>query len=363
MKEKIVGETNELVAALIAAIAAAELEKEQRRMKDMQWAKKNKRQYSSGLSSKRKEGLIMSNTSKAIQRILDNFDHRMKEIKSDVNDINIVNAGVTNYGKSSLFNSLLGKNKFAVEDVRTTITADKGEYMPGVNLIDTPGLEARTSDDETASTQYKNADLILFVHAANTGELHKNEMDWLGKIRSLFADDSVFWKRLCIVLTKAEDNDPVEIKNKICEDIKTTYQADNIRIFVVSNEKYLQGIQKGKSGLVARSGINELKKYIDENVETWRAEKEEIKAKRIEKLAEETIVKLVELKEQVKGRIYEKKQQNHNRINQVKNSFSPIYDELRSRESSISSLSNQLSSKESEISNLEWSHNNDKSRY
>ena len=49
------------------------------------------------------------------------FQEKIAEIDADAHKVNIINAGVMNHGKSSLFNSLLGKNVFPEEDIRTTV--------------------------------------------------------------------------------------------------------------------------------------------------------------------------------------------------------------------------------------------------
>ena len=48
------------------------------------------------------------------------FQKKIAEIDADAQKVNIINAGVMNHGKSSLFNSLLNENVFPEEDVRTT---------------------------------------------------------------------------------------------------------------------------------------------------------------------------------------------------------------------------------------------------
>ena len=148
-----------------------------------------------------------------IQEILDRTQKRIDEIGLMKDKVYIVNAGTTNNGKSSTFNSLLmlegkrelGQNVFKVQDVRTTVENQEAEYHNGVYLMDTPGLEAAESDEEIAQKAYQNASLIVFVHAMKKGELHENELKWIQKIESLLTP-SYFSKHFCLVLTHREDD-------------------------------------------------------------------------------------------------------------------------------------------------------------
>lgn len=70
------------------------------------------------------------------------FQKKIAEIDADSKNINIINAGIMNHGKSSLFNSLMDKEIFAAQDVRTTVVNQNAQWFDKVYLIDTPGLEA-----------------------------------------------------------------------------------------------------------------------------------------------------------------------------------------------------------------------------
>ena len=76
----------------------------------------------------------------SIQEILDRTQKRIDEISQMNDKVYIVNAGTTNNGKSSTFNSLLmlegkcepGQNVFKVQDGRTTVENQEVEYRKGV---------------------------------------------------------------------------------------------------------------------------------------------------------------------------------------------------------------------------------------
>lgn len=120
------------------------------------------------------------------------FQKKIAEIDADSKNINIINAGIMNHGKSSLFNSLMDKEIFAAQDVRTTVVNQNAQWFDKVYLIDTPGLEAEKKDDTAAYDAYRRANMIIFVHNVKVGELHEKELAAINKIKSLFNDDDFF---------------------------------------------------------------------------------------------------------------------------------------------------------------------------
>lgn len=97
------------------------------------------------------------------------------------NGFNIVLAGDTNVGKSSIFNRLLGSSRAIVSDIpgttRDVVSAqlDIDGYL--VNLLDTAGI--RESNDiiekigiEKTHYEIKNADLVLRVYTPNSEKIN-----------------------------------------------------------------------------------------------------------------------------------------------------------------------------------------------
>ena len=113
------------------------------------------------------------------------FQQKIKEITADCQTINIINAGIMNHGKSSLFNSLIEKEVFGVGDVRVTEKIQREQWLGNAFLIDTPGLEAEESDDTVAYEAYRRANMIIFVHTIKVGELHEKELNAINKIKAL----------------------------------------------------------------------------------------------------------------------------------------------------------------------------------
>ena len=91
-----------------------------------------------------------------------------------------------------MFNSLLDKDAFKTEDIRTTVTCDEAPYRDNVVFVDTPGIGASAADDATALEAYKKANLILFVHNPSVGELHELEVDQIKNLIKLFPENADF---------------------------------------------------------------------------------------------------------------------------------------------------------------------------
>ena len=221
----------------------------------------------------------------SVQEILDCTQKRLDEISQMKDKVYIVNAGTTNNGKSSTFNSLLmlegkckpGQNVFKVQDVRTTVKNQEAEYHDGVYLIDTPGLEATTSDEEIAQKAYQNASLIVFVHAIKKGELHENELKWIQKIEALLTP-SYFSKHFCLALTHREDdlNDEKKelscIQETIANQLENYCQLTAIPMFCISNSLFEKGMKNEKEVLKKASQVAELKTFINGKLSAYQTE-------------------------------------------------------------------------------------------
>ena len=235
------------------------------------------------------------------------FQEKIAEIDADAKKVNIINAGVMNHGKSSLFNSLLDKNIFPEEDIRTTVTTQTEPWGENVFLIDTPGLSAEIADDAVAYEAYRRANVILFVHRIDTGELHKNGLDGLNKIKALFPDEKFFAEHFCLVLTSIDDRSDKNELQMICDktlaDIKKFCGLSGFKVFFVSNSYYKQGVEEQENFFIEESGIPELRQYLRQNFSKWRNENKIFRAARIAREKEDFISQLNREKRNVQSRI------------------------------------------------------------
>lgn len=241
------------------------------------------------------------------------FQEKIAEINADAQKVNIINAGVMNHGKSSLFNSLLDKDVFPEEDIRTTVKIQVEQWGDNVYLIDTPGLSAEVIDDAVAYEAYHRANVIVFVHRVDTGELHKEGLEGLKKIKQLFPDEKFFTDHLCLVLTSIDEQSAREnldtIRDKALDDIKNFCGLSGFKIFSVSNTRYKKGVAENKDALVRRSGIPELREYLRQNFSKWRGENKTLRAARITRAKEDFIYQLNQERENIQSRIQSKTEQ------------------------------------------------------
>ncbi|HIX84758.1 MAG TPA: 50S ribosome-binding GTPase [Candidatus Megamonas gallistercoris] len=233
---------------------------------------------------------------------VEGLERKIEQIKRESANIYIVNAGRMNHGKSSLFNSLLDEEIFKVGDIRMTKSRQNAMLSNNVYLVDTPGLDADENDDAVAIETYKKANMVVFVHTPEIGELHKDEINSINKIASLFPSKDYFWKHFCLVFTfkeKISAENLASIKSKILQDIKIHCGGENFPVFEVSNSRYQKGRRENKTRFVELSGIEELKLFLLKNVKSWQQDIEVLRNKRIERLKEEARNEMLEKRCQV----------------------------------------------------------------
>lgn len=134
------------------------------------------------------------------KKIVKETEQLLKELKNAVsgfrsshtlrNGINIVLAGETNVGKSSLFNKIVGSNRAIVSDIAGTTRdvvstqIDIDGYL--INLSDTAGI--RESNDliekigiEKTHNEIENADIVLYVYNDVPKQINKNGITVINK--------------------------------------------------------------------------------------------------------------------------------------------------------------------------------------
>ena len=207
--------------------------------------------------------------------------NKRDEILEDGRKIFIVNAGRMNHGKSSLFNSLLNKPIFAVDDIRTTMTRQDADFSKDVVMVDTPGLDADSSDDKVAFDAYRRANLIVFVHTVKTGAVERDDIDSLNRMAKEAVSPEYFWRHFVLVFSNIDEYDADDaedskkmriIEEESLRNIKSGCGEHDFPIFRVSNAYFQDGNEANSEQLIAMSGIQELKEYILAHLDAWRQE-------------------------------------------------------------------------------------------
>lgn len=283
------------------------------------------------------------------------FQKKIAEINADCKKINIINAGVMNHGKSSLFNSLLDKEVFAAQDIRTTMKNQDVQWLDNVYLIDTPGLEAEQSDDAAAYNAYRRANMIIFVHNVKVGELHDKELNAINKIKMLFNNDDFFCKHFCLVLTfKDSDSDEsiTSIRAKTLGDIKTHCGISNFRTFIISNSRYQKGLAENKQNMIRHSGIPELREFLKKNFATWNDENNYFRVMRISNEKQNLIAQLQRERGKIENLITSKTEDIKKRQQNFLYKVEDALNQKRSDEQRITSAQSQLRNLQSDLESV-----------
>ena len=172
--------------------------------------------------------------------------------------------GTYNSGKSTLLNALFGKEVADMGDMPTTKQIHEHSY-DGFTIYDTPGLNAKSEDDETTLEHLKTSDVVIFV-MSNDGSVEEKYI--YERIGDVVKNKK---KILIVVNNKAglelggEDDNAV--KSKILQNLQKVATQKNIEdisgIQVISTNALsaLKAKLNGKQILLERSGFLEVE-YI-----------------------------------------------------------------------------------------------------
>ncbi|RNB82535.1 hypothetical protein EDM59_20505 [Brevibacillus nitrificans] len=189
--------------------------------------------------------------------------------KQKLAPVTIVNAGLVKAGKSTFFNALIDReHEFAVGAVRKTVQnqAFAAEHH---TLIDTPGLGADADDTRIALDAYKQADLLLFFHNVNDGELSKTEVAGLRDALAAFPEESTFWSRVLFVCTNASSKEKEEaayIGQIIVQQLRKEFGVIDPQIYLTDAHLYFTGRHKGIESFIRDSGVPEVRTRILEEL-------------------------------------------------------------------------------------------------
>jgi predicted GTPase len=170
-------------------------------------------------------------------------------------------------GKSTLFNAIIGGEKFETSVVRATKRIQE-EKLKNFILIDTPGLDACEQDTEIALQGYRNADIIVFVHNVQEGEFNQVEIDSINKIAGIFGDRSSFFRNAILVLTHKDqmEDECDRIQKQIEQQSQSILNSQFSKIISVNSEGYIRGVAENKQLLIEDSGIPNLIQELNDRI-------------------------------------------------------------------------------------------------
>ncbi len=230
------------------------------------------------------------------------YDEIMRLFNNHSEKINIINIGLLNAGKSSLFNALAGKEVFNSGVIRTTVENQiyEGEAF---NLIDTPGLDANEVDSQLAFKAYESGDLFIYVHNAVEGELGRVEVEEIKKILTLFTDSKNFFDSAIFVLSHADhntDKDNDNLLGIINNQLQGIFGYSFSKMIAVSSKRYFKGLNEGKELLVQHSKINTLCTNIGELISRGTYSRSSIVCKKMLEFSETLTREITNLNLQLK---------------------------------------------------------------
>ena len=299
--------------------------------------------------------------------ILEDLLNQLSELQNNAKKFYIVNAGRMNSGKSSLFNSLAKKKEmFPTKDVRTTLVQCEKKYIKDIYFIDTPGLDATDEDDKEAYDAYKKADLILFIHTPNIGEMHQSEIDNINKMAALFPRKEDFWKRFCLVFTfkeAMEDEDFKQIKDKSVKDIRKNCGNYKFEIFAVSNDDFWRGIDEKEPELIELSGIDQLKTFILNRTKELRESAQKLRSEKFEIIKQDALTTLRNEKRKLNSHIDKNREKIEAKHVKAKRMYNDLMDRKKNIDNMREDYERKINRLSNEIASLEEKHDRDISRY
>ena len=275
---------------------------------------------------------MLQYTARNLEKYIEDWERELNA-SDGKQTITVVNAGVMNAGKSSLFNAIANKdNLFAVDDIPTTVVCQPADIGNEVVLMDTPGLDARDADTDEAFKAYRNADLILFVHNVNTGEMHTSEIDVINSLEKLFPTPKDFWERFVVVCSRA-DLKPVEslqeIVKKMQDDLIKHCDGYNVPIFVVSAKRYMRGLKENKKPFIVKSGILELRDFIVDMSVKLHESRFKLKEERLAMVRKEIALNLTAERSKLENKVSAAGEKHETQFNQVTKDLTRLKNNVR----------------------------------
>jgi small GTP-binding protein len=222
-----------------------------------------------------------------------NFNRLRNIINAPNSPFKIIVFGKYNHGKSTFLNAWLEKEGlFKTGD--TVITKKIQSHLDKKNNIiwvDTPGLDATERDDKLANEEIKDADVILLVHDAVSGELDNKELTFIKH------SSAATKAKIKLLLTKIDQNE--DNISMISNQIKKQIAKFELDIFLISSGRYQKYLSTNLNIWKEKSGFSVLKQDIDKSIKN----REALRKQEIEKLCEDLIEQLNQEKKGIQSKI------------------------------------------------------------
>ncbi|MEP7260774.1 MAG: dynamin family protein [Usitatibacter sp.] len=137
----------------------------------------------------------------------------------------------------------------------------------GLSILDTPGLNALGMEPELTVSTVPNAHAILFLLSIDTGVTKSDLEIWERYVRQGLPQKVAVLNKVDLMWDELKT--PAEIEKAIARMVETTAQHLQLpkeRIFAISAQKGLLGKIREDAGLVKKSGIDLLEKYLADEI-------------------------------------------------------------------------------------------------
>jgi dynamin family protein len=137
----------------------------------------------------------------------------------------------------------------------------------GISILDTPGLNALGMEPELTVSVVPNAHAILFLLSIDTGVTKSDLEIWDRYVKPGLPQKIAVLNKIDLMWDELKT--PAEIEKAIARMVETTSQHLHLpreRIFPISAQKGLLGKIREDAGLVKRSGIDVLEKYLADEI-------------------------------------------------------------------------------------------------
>ena len=182
------------------------------------------------------------------------------------NTFSVVVIGEQNSGKSTLCNALVQdwqNGTFPVKDVReTTEPKEMADAALGMTIVDTPGFGTYwESDEKSAKEELFRANLLVFVHSLNNGDLDDKERIMLETVAHTLPG---VHERLLLVCSKLRDNhdsadEVLGVVARQCKDIL----GPGVQSLALDSRDYQEGKVEGEDRLVEYSRFGNLLHWLE----------------------------------------------------------------------------------------------------
>lgn len=208
--------------------------------------------------------------------------------------ITIANTGQYSSGKSTLFNALLCRidnERFKTGEIPTTKKGEREKFADGIDLMDTPGIDANLADDAEAFRMLMQADIIIMTHNVKMGMLNRAEYEWLKRIADGIGKEDLS-DRLIFVSTWIDEiqdeSDRQKLRDELQRQISEISRGKYVAFYEVSAKRYYTAVKKGNANLERASKIPELREIITERAKLYGASLQTLRKKELAMLCNES---------------------------------------------------------------------------